>query len=153
MFLICVHRIGACFLFRTSCENAHSRSVVEPSVQPTTSNSTAAELLTAAGFSDLIRFADVDWDVVPAEPGVYVIFDRDECLYVGMAGRDGKGSLRSRLKDHSTGQVVNTFAQYLFLARVQFLSEERITHPRAAKAACRAYILERCSFRYLAVKS
>jgi excinuclease UvrABC nuclease subunit len=43
------------------------------------------------------------------------------------------------------------FAQYLFLARVQFQSEERITHPRAAKAACRAYILARCSFRYLVV--
>jgi hypothetical protein len=82
---------------------------------------------------------------------VYVIFDREECLYVGMAGRDGGGSLRSRLRDHSSGQVVNMFAQYLFLARVQFVSEERITHPRAAKAACRAYIADRCSFRYLVV--
>jgi hypothetical protein len=34
---------------------------------------------------------------------------------------------------------------------VQFVSEERITHPRAAKAACRAYIAERCSFRYRVV--
>jgi hypothetical protein len=40
------------------------------------------------------------------------------------------------------------FAQYLFLARVQFRSVERITHPRTAKAECRAYIVERCSFRY-----
>ncbi|MFO0876098.1 MAG: hypothetical protein U0840_01895 [Gemmataceae bacterium] len=43
------------------------------------------------------------------------------------------------------------FAQYLFLARVQFVSEERITHPRTAKAACRAYIAERCWFRYRVV--
>jgi excinuclease UvrABC nuclease subunit len=112
---------------------------------------TPAELLIAAGFSDPIRFNGVDWNMVPAEPGVYVIFDQDECLYVGMAGRDGGGSLRSRLRDHSSGQVVNMFAQYLFLARVQFVSEERITHPRAAKAACRAYIAERCSFRFRVV--
>src|SRR4051812_42992717 len=115
------------------------------------SNPTTAKLLTSAGFSSPVRFDGVDWSAVPAEPGVYVIFDREECLYVGMAGRDGGGSLRSRLKDHSSGQVVNMFAQYLFLARVQFQSDERITHPRAAKAACRAYILERCSFRYRVV--
>src|SRR6516164_7048792 len=111
-------------------------------------NPAATELLTAASFSGLVRFDGVDWNAVPAEPGVYVIFDREECVYVGMAGRDGGGSLRSRLRDHASGQVVNMFAQYLFLARVQFQSEERITHPRAAKAACRAYIADRCSFRY-----
>lgn len=113
----------------------------------------AAELLDAAGFSPAIRFDGVDWNAVPAESGVYVVFDRDECLYVGMAGRDGAGSLRLRLRDHSSGQVVNMFAQYLFLARVQFVSEERITHPRAAKVACRAYIVERCSFRYAVLGS
>ena len=100
------------------------------------------------GFSDALRFDGVAWNVVPDGPGVYIIYDVDEVLYVGMAGRDGKGSLMKRLKDHSSGQVVNMFAQYLFLARVQFRSTERITHPRAAKTACRAYILERCSFRY-----
>jgi excinuclease UvrABC nuclease subunit len=112
-------------------------------------NSSTDEILTSAGFCSAVRFDDVDWNAVPTEPGVYVIFDHEECLYVGMAGRDGAGTLRKRLKDHSSGQVVNMFAQYLFLARVQFQSEERITHPHAAKAACRAYILERCSFRYL----
>ena len=45
--------------------------------------------------------------------------------------------------------MVNMFAQYLFLARVQFIPEERITHPRDAKAACHQYITERCSFRYV----
>jgi len=95
-----------------------------------------------------MRFDSVDWKNVPEQPGVYIIYDTDTVLYVGMAGRDGGGSLRKRLKDHSSGQVVNMFAQYLFLARVQFRSVERITHPRAAKTACRAYILERCSFCY-----
>jgi hypothetical protein len=81
------------------------------------------------GFSDVIRFADVSWNAVPDAPGVYVIYDHAEVLYVGMAGRDGGGSLRKRLKDHSSGQVVNMFAQYLFLSRVQFVAAERVTHP------------------------
>jgi excinuclease UvrABC nuclease subunit len=93
-------------------------------------------------------FAETDWPQVPDSPGVYVIYDMDEVIYVGMAGRDGKGSLRRRLKDHGSGQIVNMFAQYLFLARVQFTVPERITHPREAKRAVRAYIDERCSFRY-----
>jgi hypothetical protein len=67
-----------------------------------------------------------------------------------MAGRNGKGTLRNRLRDHASGQIVNMFAQYLFLARVQFVPEERIRHPREAKAACQTYVCERCSFRYLA---
>lgn len=96
--------------------------------------------------SERRRFESVDWDSVPDRPGVYVIYDRDEVIYVGMAGRNGKGSLRRRLRDHASGQVVNMFAQYLFLARVQFLFEDRITHPREAKRACQAYIRERCSF-------
>ena len=100
------------------------------------------------GFSHTVRFADVSWIDVPNEPGVYIIYDGPEVLYVGMAGRDGSGSLRKRLKDHSSGQVVNMFAQYLFLARVQFVSPERVTHPRTAKLACRDYILERCALRF-----
>lgn len=109
------------------------------------------EHVALVGFSSPIRFESVDWNSVPSEPGVYVIFDREECLYVGMAGRDRGGTLRRRLKDHSSGQVVNMFAQHFFLARLQFLKEERITHPRAAKVACRSYILDRCSFRYRVV--
>lgn len=102
--------------------------------------------------NDPIRFSKADWGKIPAHPGVYVISEYDEVLYVGMAGRNGRGSLRNRLRDHASGQIVNMFAQYLFLARVQFLSKERITHPRDAKAACRAYIHERCSFRYRVTK-
>jgi excinuclease UvrABC nuclease subunit len=100
------------------------------------------------GFSEVTPFSGVIWSSIPNTPGVYVIFERTEILYVGMAGRDGGGSLRNRLRDHSSGQIVNMFAQYLFLARVQFIPAERITHPRAAKDACRAYILERCCLRY-----
>jgi predicted GIY-YIG superfamily endonuclease len=97
-------------------------------------------------------FGDVDWLSVPELPGVYVIYDGDEVIYVGMAGRNGRGNLRNRLKDHASGQIVNMFAQYLFLDRVQFVSEERITHPRDAKAACRRYLVEQCSFRFVSTK-
>jgi hypothetical protein len=82
-----------------------------------------------------------------------VIYDHDEVIYVGMAGRDGKESLRRRLRDHASGQIVNMFAQYLFLSRVQFVGEERIKHPAAAKAACRSYLRERCTFRYITATS
>ena len=104
-------------------------------------------------FSERLKFRGVDWATIPAEPGVYVIYDLDEVVYVGMAGRNGRGSLQNRLRDHSTGQIVNMFAQYLFLARVQFLPEKPITHPRGAKSACQRYISERCSFRYLATST
>ena len=100
------------------------------------------------GLSERIRFQDADWAAIPAEPGVYVIYDLEEAVYVGMAGRNGRGSLRKRLRDHASGQVVNMFAQYLFLARVQFLPNERITHRRQAKLACQNYIRDRCSFRF-----
>lgn len=98
--------------------------------------------------SDPMSFAGVEWSAVPNEPGVYVIADENEVVYVGMAGRNGKGGIRNRLRDHASGQIVNMFAQYLFLARVQFLGTERITHPRDAKGACREYIASRCSFQY-----
>jgi hypothetical protein len=101
-----------------------------------------------ADLSERSNFRDTIWANVPAQPGVYVIYDIDEVVYVGMAGRNGQGSLRNRLRDHASGQIVNMFAQYLFLARVQFLSDARIAHPRDAKAACRDYIRERCSFQY-----
>lgn len=98
--------------------------------------------------SEELSFSSVVWNDVPDRPGVYVIYEGEEVLYVGMAGRDGKGSLRRRLRDHASGQIVNMFAQYLFLNRVQFLQEERITHPVAARLACRSYIHENCTFRY-----
>jgi predicted GIY-YIG superfamily endonuclease len=96
-----------------------------------------------------VLFSEVDWATVPDAAGAYVIYDGDEVIYVGMAGRDLKGSLRRRLRDHASGQIVNMFAQYLFLARVQFQREERCRHPNEAKAACRAYIRERCSFSFI----
>jgi hypothetical protein len=101
-----------------------------------------------ANFSESYRFGNVKWAEIPNDPGVYVIWDDDEVLYVGMAGRNGQGGLRNRLRDHASGQIVNMFAQYLFLARVQFLAAERIVHPRDAKQACQDYIASRCSFRY-----
>jgi hypothetical protein len=38
------------------------------------------------GFSDLIRFDGAACKAVPDEPGVYIIYDTDIVLYVGMAG-------------------------------------------------------------------
>jgi hypothetical protein len=105
------------------------------------------------GFCETQQFARTDWTTVPNLPGVYVIFDRGETVYVGMAGRNGQGGVRNRLRDHASGQIVNMFAQYLFLARVQQLYEPRITHPRDAKDACRKYIGEHCTFRYKIVES
>lgn len=75
----------------------------------------ASALLTT--LSERMAFSEADWEALPDAPGVYVIYDIDEVIHVGMAGRDGAGSLRKRLKDHSTGQVVSMFAQYLFLDR------------------------------------
>lgn len=92
-----------------------------------------------SGFTEPIAFREVQWSAVPDCAGVYAIHDGEELLYVGMAGRDGKGSLRRRLRDHASGQVVNMFAQYLFFARAQFLSSERVTHPMQAKALCQRY--------------
>lgn len=101
-----------------------------------------------AVLSEHLGFRNVEWDGVPDTPGAYAINDRDEVIYVGMAGRNAHGSLRRRLRDHASGQMVNMFVQYVFLNRVQFLSDERITQPNDAKIACRSYIRANCSFRY-----
>lgn len=97
-----------------------------------------------------IPFEHADWSAVPDAPGVYVISDLGEVVYVGMAGRNGKGCLRNRLRDHASGQIVNMFAQYLYLARVQFLQPAPIRHPRDAKRACQSYIRDRCAFQFAA---
>ena len=47
------------------------------------------------GLSERIRFQDAEWLAVPDAPGVYVIHDLDEVVYVGMAGRNGRGSLEA----------------------------------------------------------
>ena len=71
-------------------------------------------------------------------------------IYVGMAGRNGKGSLRRRLVDHSSGQVVNMFAQYLLFDRILSLPAPPRS-PSEAKGRCRSYIHDNCGFRFLAV--
>lgn len=45
--------------------------------------------LDSLGFRSAISFDALDWSEVPDQPGVYVIFDRAEVIYVGMAGRNG----------------------------------------------------------------
>ena len=79
------------------------------------------------GWSRSVPFRVVAWDDVPDVPGVYVILDGDELLYVGMAGRDGKGSLRRRLRNHYTGNMVNMFKQYLWFAIVQHEQERPVS--------------------------
>ena len=39
--------------------------------------------------SDSVSFRDVNWSEIPASPGVYVVYDTNEVVYVGMAGRNG----------------------------------------------------------------
>ncbi len=95
-----------------------------------------------------VAFHAVEWDQVPDLPGVYAVFDSDRFLYVGMAGRNGRGSLRRRLKDHRNGNMVNMLKQYLWFAIVQHQSPTKAGSPAEAAARCRAY-MDRClSFRY-----
>ena len=89
-----------------------------------------------------------NWATVPDTAGVYVIFDKDEPIYVGMAGRDGKGSLRRRLRDHASGQVVNMFAQYLLFDRI-LDPNDLPRSPQEAGQRCRAYIRQNCFARVL----
>lgn len=106
-------------------------------------------MVSRVAISDRIEFDGCDWKRVPDSPGAYIIREGDEVLYVGMAGRNGRGSLRNRLRDHGGGSIVNMFSQYLFLARVQFLPGERITDPRDANQACREYVRSNLSFQYV----
>lgn len=105
-------------------------------------------ILDDLGFSPQITMGITDWSVVPDTPGVYVLFEDDEVIYVGMAGRDQKGSLRRRLRDHASGQIVNMFAQYLLFARL-LPKDDRPSTPREATLQCRAYIRAHCTARVL----
>ena len=50
---------------------------------------------TTIQLSDPMPFAGAMWSAVPNEPGVYVIADEKEVVYVGMAGRNGRGVLET----------------------------------------------------------
>lgn len=105
-------------------------------------------ILDDLGFSTQITMSITDWSVVPDTPGVYVLFEDDEVIYVGMAGRDQKGSLRRRLRDHASGQIINMFAQYLLFARL-LPNDDRPSTPREATLQCRTYIRANCTARVL----
>jgi hypothetical protein len=105
-------------------------------------------LLDRKGFLPLFHFGRSDWMEIPETPGVYVVFDRFEIVYVGMAGRDRKGSLRRRLRDHASGQIVNMFAQYLLFSRILTGPSVPKT-PQEATSLCRAYIRHNCAVRTL----
>lgn len=108
-------------------------------------------ILDMAGFGPAVSMGTADWLAVPDTPGVYVIFDRDEVIYVGMAGRDGNGSLRRRLRDHASGQVVNMFAQYLLFDRI-LDPADLPRSPQEAGRRCRAHIRQHCLARVLPSK-
>lgn len=108
-------------------------------------------LLDRLSFSQPLSFGDTKWSTLPDKTGVYVILDGNELVYVGMAGRSGKGSLRRRLADHARGQVVNMFVQYLLFDRILPLPDPPRT-PQAATIRCRAYIRSNCYFRLLVVE-
>ena len=110
----------------------------------------AFAMLDRLGFSPRHRFATRNWRTIPDIPGVYVILDGEEAIYVGMAGRNGKGSLRRRLRDHASGQIVNMFVQYLLFDRILYTADSPRS-PSEAKIRCRTYIRQKCEFRYLAV--
>lgn len=81
-------------------------------------------------------------------PGIYVIFGRGEVIYVRMVDRNGKGSLRKRLREHSTGQVVNMFAQYMLFNRL-LDPADLPRSPQEAGQRCRANLREYCEARAL----
>lgn len=105
-------------------------------------------ILDKTGFGPPVPMGTADWSVVPDTPGVYVIFAEDEVIYVGMAGRDGKGSLRRRLRDHASGQVVNMFAQYRLFNRI-LDPDDLPRSPQEAGRRCRAHIRQYCEVRVL----
>lgn len=108
----------------------------------------APATLDELGFLLTIFMGTADWTAVSNTLGVHVIFDRAELIYVGMAGRNGKGSLRKRLRDHPTGQVVNMFALYMLLNRL--LDPADLSRSsQEAEQPCRAYIREHCMARSL----
>ena len=100
-------------------------------------------------WSAQIPFHELSSPDLPDTPGVYVVFDGDKLLHVGMAGRDGRGSLRRRLRDHRDGNMVNMLKQYLWFALVQHLDSEPARTPQEAARRCRAFMMSRLSFRYL----
>lgn len=101
-----------------------------------------------SAWSNLVLFREVAWPEVPDVPGVYAVFDEHEFLYVGMAGRNGKGSLRRRLKAHRDGNLANMLKQYLWFGIVQHRDEVPADTPAEASARCREYMMRNLAFRH-----
>jgi hypothetical protein len=102
---------------------------------------------TTIQLSDPMPFAGAMWSAVPNEPGVYVIADEKEVVYVGMAGRNGKGVLE-------TDFAITHLARSSHVRAVPFPRSSSVPWGGAnyastkCKAACREYIAARCSFQY-----
>lgn len=70
------------------------------------------------GFSPLHSFSVADLETVPDTTGVYAICDGDEVVFVGMAGRNRRGSLRWQLLSHMSGQGIDLFTQHVLFGRI-----------------------------------
>lgn len=106
--------------------------------------------LDSLGFSPFHSFSKPDLATVPDTTGVYAIYEGDEVVYVGMAGRDGKASLRWLLLYHFSGQVqvADLFAQHVLFGRVLYQTGLPRS-PKEARHKCREYIRQECRFRFL----
>ena len=69
------------------------------------------------GFLRSIHLGTANCPPVSDISGVYLIFDRQKALHVGMVGHNGNSSTRKRLRGHSTGEVANAFAQYMLFSQ------------------------------------
>lgn len=138
--------------FLARAAHGHRNSVTSWCRQTQGAIDRVSELLD--GFSPAVSLGCADWSCVPQSAGVYVILDRSrKPIYVGKAGRNGKGSLRGRLRDHASGQVVNMFVQYVLFDAVLPKAKPLPRTPQEATRLCREYIREHCSFRFLAIEA
>lgn len=115
-----------------------------------------AEPLEDLASGRLFRFADWPAPEVPQAPGLYTIWDGDQFLYVGMAGR-GSGTrpmLHGRLNSHAAGrrggdQLCIYVCDRLIVPR---LSRDQLVQVGDGllllEAMTRVYIRERLSFRF-----
>jgi excinuclease UvrABC nuclease subunit len=86
------------------------------------------------------NFSEVSSKDVPEEPGVYVIYDKKVKAIV-YAGRT-KNLRRRLLGDHKRGNVRGS----------QFRKALRQNFALKSESAITSYILENCSFQFLAIK-
>ena len=109
------------------------------------------------GSGRLFRFAAWPVAEVPELPGLYTIWERDQFLYVGMAGRGvgTKSLLRGRLNSHASGRRSgDQFCLYVCdRLIVPHLGAEQLSDIGAGRLSLDAmtnrFVRERLSFRFV----